>query len=216
MNTLRTLVTWCNLCVSGRWTELSRATGDLVTREATTVAVSLMEAGRTLLVPRVRWFARRQSVNSWHEVFILRPFNQNGKKDLEWKNVLVFYVCLFTVMEKKNILHSSIISHTLAARISSPGNNRFRILLSRMCESFSDFCLQSEDMLIPPLWRRVKGTGRGAVIQLASTWTGRSNRELRARIRTSHLHHLHHLQFMRSILFDHQRNRWFHPLCGDR
>lgn len=72
---------------------------------------------------------------------------------------------------------SSIISHPWAARISSPGNNRFRIVLSRMWELFPDFCLQSE-LLIPPLWRRVKGIFSGGATQLASTWTGRSNCEL--------------------------------------
>lgn len=40
-------------------------------------------------------------------------------------------------------------------------------------------------------WRCVKGTGSASKAQLASTWTGRSNWEWRADVRTSHLHHLH-------------------------
>lgn len=58
-------------------------------------------------------------------------------------------------------------------------------------------------------WRCVEGTGSGSKAQLASTWTGRSNWEWRADVRTSHLHRLHLKRPNR------RRNPWSHPWCGE-
>lgn len=79
------------------------------------------------------------------------------------------------------------------------------------CESHSPtsvFNQNSSSHLKAP-WRCVEGTGSGSKAQLASTWTGRSNWEWRADVRTSHLHRLHLKRPNR------RRNPWSHPWCGE-